>query len=149
VGTGEDQRRHRQVLFETQKTQFQGLYTLPTSVYEWPFEFTFPEKFEVDTSRQFRNNALFNVRPQLLPPSCQNKQRSSNSAITHKLAANIPRRSFDLKDKLSLNFTPTRLGKHPEHNPTTSGANLDYSFKIREDGLPRPLSIKESLHDMF
>jgi hypothetical protein len=154
TGSGNNRRTRRfeYIMFSFQKILFDGQdFKLRATNYEWPFSFTFPERFTMRND-PFDHSPRFTVGDQLLPPSCSDINGSrANGSISYQLLARVPRTFLDWKFETYLRFTPVRREAlpHSMHVPKRQ-TETEQKKKFRFDAVgPRPLTTKESLSDKF
>lgn len=154
TGVGNSRRhwRFNYTMFSFQKTLFDGQdFKLRATHYEWPFSFTFPERFHMRSNPFDRSYPGFTVGDQLLPPSCEERSSRMYGSISYELLARVPRTFLDWKSDIILKFTPVRLEclPHSMHVPRRQIED-DYRQKFRFDTVgPRSVTTKESLSDKF
>lgn len=153
-GDGDNECAHTEVMFANTKELFRGPFKLQAAVYEYPFEFHFPEKFEFKS--RWPENGGYDAQRGLLPlpPSYEplwGVRDTQLFSIYYHLKVKIPRNFADWEDKITLHFTPYRRDFHPAPNPKRSKDNTIFyrNYKLNLEGTPRPLSRTEALKRTF
>ena len=155
ISHGNDSQIYERQMFRLTETLFQGPYKMKAATYEYPFSFTFPEKF-LYRGLEFRDDGRFELPGPdgmlWLPPSCVDYgDRGGSCEVHYHVTATIPRTFMDWEDKILLSFCPWRTELHvPEMRKEASQREARLRrYRLSEEGVPRLLTKKEVFKEGF